>query len=80
VGGTASIYFFAGDFADVLKRHAAGEEQTYATHDEVALMIKGLIEAGVELTVYSFVTPYANHIAWRTKLCRQRATWWRRRG
>jgi glycosyltransferase involved in cell wall biosynthesis len=59
VGGTASIYFFAGDFADVLKRHAAGEEQTYATHDEVALMIKGLIEAGVELTVYSFVTPYA---------------------
>ena len=55
----ASIYFFAGDFADVLKRHAKGAEQTYATHDEVALMINGLLNVGVELTIYSFVTPEA---------------------
>jgi glycosyltransferase involved in cell wall biosynthesis len=57
--GSASIYFFAGDFADVLKRHAEGAEQIYATHDEVAKLIKGLLEAGVKLTIYSFVTPEA---------------------
>ena len=57
MGGSASIYFFAGDFADVLVRHAEGREQTYATHDECAKLFKGLLGAGVELTIYSFVTP-----------------------
>jgi glycosyltransferase involved in cell wall biosynthesis len=56
---SASIYFFAGDFADVLKRHDEGAEQIYATHDEVALLIKGLLDAGVDLTITSFVTPEA---------------------
>jgi len=56
---SASVYFFAGDFADVLKRHAEGAEQIYATHDEVAKLIKGLLEAGIKLTIYSFVTPEA---------------------
>jgi glycosyltransferase involved in cell wall biosynthesis len=59
VGGSASIYFFAGDFADVLRRHAEGVEQTYATHDECAKLFKGLLDAGVELTIHSFVTPEA---------------------
>ena len=59
MGGSASIYFFAGDFADVLRRHAAGVEQTYATHDECAKLFKGLLDAGVKLTIYSFVTPEA---------------------
>lgn len=59
MGGSASIYFFAGDFADVLRRHAEGMEQTYATHDECAKLFKGLLDAGVELTIYSFVTPKA---------------------
>jgi glycosyltransferase involved in cell wall biosynthesis len=59
VGASASIYFFAGDFADVLRRHAEGVEQTYATHDECAKLFKGLVEAGVELTIHSFVTPEA---------------------
>jgi glycosyltransferase involved in cell wall biosynthesis len=59
VGSSASIYFFAGDFADVLRRHAEGLEQTYATHDECAKLFKGLLDAGVELTIYSFVTPQA---------------------
>jgi glycosyltransferase involved in cell wall biosynthesis len=57
VGASASIYFFAGDFADVLSRHEGGAEQIYATHDEVARLIKGLIEAGIDLTIYSFMTP-----------------------
>lgn len=59
MGGSASIYFFAGDFADVLRRHAAGAEQTYATHDECAKLFKGLLDAGVKLTIHSFVTPEA---------------------
>jgi glycosyltransferase involved in cell wall biosynthesis len=59
VGTSASIYFFAGDFADVLKRHAEGADQIYATHDEVAKLIIGLVDAGVRLTIYSFITPEA---------------------
>ena len=59
MGGSASIYFFAGDFADVLRRHAEGLEQTYATHDECAKLFTGLVDAGVDLTIYSFVTPEA---------------------
>jgi len=57
VGTSASIYFFAGDFADVLKRHAEGADQIYATHDEVAKLINGLVDEGVRLTIYSFITP-----------------------
>jgi glycosyltransferase involved in cell wall biosynthesis len=59
VGASASIYFFAGDFGDVLRRHAAGLEQTYATHDECAKLFKGLLDSGVELTIHSFVTAEA---------------------
>lgn len=59
MGTSASIYFFAGDFADVLKRHAEGADQIYATHDEVAKLINGLIDEGVRLTIYSFITPEA---------------------
>jgi glycosyltransferase involved in cell wall biosynthesis len=56
---SASIYFFAGDFADVLRRHEEGAEQIYATHNEVAKLMKELTTAGVDLTIYSFVTPEA---------------------
>ena len=59
MGGSASIYFFAGDFADVLRRHAEGLEQTYATHDECAKLFMDLTNEGVELTIHSFVTPEA---------------------
>ena len=59
MGKSASIYFFSGDFADVIKRHAAGDEQIYATHDEVARLFHDLLDEGVALTVYSFVTPEA---------------------
>jgi glycosyltransferase involved in cell wall biosynthesis len=59
VGTSASLYFFAGDFADVLKRYENGADQIYATHDEVAKLIEDLLAAGVRLTVYSFVTPEA---------------------
>lgn len=56
---SASIYFFSGDFADVLRRHAAGEEQIYATHDEVAKLCHDTLAAGVALTIHSFITPEA---------------------
>jgi glycosyltransferase involved in cell wall biosynthesis len=59
VGTSASLYFFAGDFADVLKRYDEGADQIYATHDEVARLIDDLLATGVRLTVYSFMTPEA---------------------
>ena len=59
MGKSVSIYFYSGDFADVLKRHAAGDEQTYATHDEVAKLCDGILGSGVALTIYSFITPEA---------------------
>jgi glycosyltransferase involved in cell wall biosynthesis len=54
-----SIYFFAGDFAEVLRRQADGEPQVYGTHTEVAKLIHELADAGVETTIYSFCTPAA---------------------
>lgn len=56
---SASIYFFAGNFADVLKRYGEGADQIYATHDEVAKLIDDVVSAGVQLTIYSFITPEA---------------------
>ena len=57
--GSLSIYFFAGDFADVLRRHAAGEPQAYGTHNEVAELILELAGRGVRTSIYSFCTPVA---------------------
>lgn len=51
-----SIYFYAGDFVDVLRRHTSGEQQVYATHGEVAKLILALKAADVAVTIYSFVT------------------------
>lgn len=56
---SVAIFFYAGDFADVLRRHASGEQQIYATHSEVAELILGLRSAGVHVTIYSFVTAAA---------------------
>ena len=53
-----SIYFYAGDFVEAFRRHAAGEEQTYATHNEVAQLILDLVNAGVAVRIYSFITPF----------------------
>ena len=54
---SASIYFFAGDFADVVRRHGEGAPQVYGTHDEVAKLIRDLLDRSIELTVHSFCTP-----------------------
>ena len=54
-----SIYFPAGDFTQAITRHAAGQEQNYATHDEVAHLVADLREAGRTVTLYSLVTPEA---------------------
>ena len=55
--GSVSIYFYAGDFADVLRRHAEGRQQIYQTHDEVARLIHELLAANYKVNFYSFVTP-----------------------
>lgn len=52
-----SLYYFAGDFVDVLERFSAGRAQIYRTHDEVAAMIVELVGDGLKLRVTSFVTP-----------------------
>lgn len=52
-----SIYFYAGDFVDVLRRYDEGRQQIYQTHNEVARLIHELLAAGQRVTVYSFVTP-----------------------
>ena len=59
VGRSAAIFFYAGDFADVLQRHAAGKQQIYATHDEVARLISDLRSANIRVTIYSYVTETA---------------------
>ena len=56
VGRSVAIFFYAGDFTDVLRRHAAGEQQIYATHGEVALLIEDLRAAGIRVTIYSYLT------------------------
>lgn len=55
-----SLYFFAGDFSDVLRRYHAGEEQIYQTHNEVARLLLDLTNAGLEVTIFSLVTPRAS--------------------
>lgn len=52
-----SIYFFAGDFSDVLRRYDEGREQVYQTHNEVARLLYDLIAVNQQVNVYSFVTP-----------------------
>lgn len=59
VGRSVAIFFYAGDFVDVLRRHAAGEQQIYATHGEVARLILDLRAADVLVTIYSYVTDSA---------------------
>ena len=59
VGRSVAIFFYAGDFVDVLRRHASSEQQIYATHGEVAQLILGLRSAGVSVTIYSYVTAAA---------------------
>lgn len=54
-----AIFFYAGDFSDVLRRHAAGEQHVYGTHSEVARLIHDYRAAGVEVEIYSLVTPEA---------------------
>ena len=55
--GSVSIYFYAGDFADVLRRHGEGRQQIYQTHDEVARLVHELLEANYKVNFYSFITP-----------------------
>jgi glycosyltransferase involved in cell wall biosynthesis len=54
---SVSIYFFAGDFNDVLRRHAQGSQQIYQTHNEVAHLAHDLLAKNIRVNIYSFVTP-----------------------
>lgn len=58
-GRSVAIFFYAGDFTDVLRRHASGEQQIYATHAEVARLIHDLRAADIHVTIYSYVTDAA---------------------
>lgn len=53
---SVSIFFFAGDFTDVLRRYEAGHQQNYQTHNEVARLIHDLLVANHRVNIYSFVT------------------------
>ena len=54
---SVSFYFYAGDFADAIRRYEQGIQQIYQTHNEVAALIKDLLKAGHSVNIYSFVTP-----------------------
>jgi glycosyltransferase involved in cell wall biosynthesis len=57
VVNSVSIYFYAGDFVDVLRRYEEGRQQIYQTHNEVARLIHDLRSANYRVKIYSFVTP-----------------------
>lgn len=52
-----SVYFFAGDFADVQQRFDEGRPQVYQTHNEVARLSLDLLAHGHHVDFYSFITP-----------------------
>ena len=52
-----SIYFYAGDFVDVLKRYEEGFQQIYQTHNEVARLIHDLLARNYRVNIFSFFTP-----------------------
>ena len=54
-----SLYFYAGDFADVIRRYERGETQIYATHNEVAQLLIALDAGNFDVHVFSFITPEA---------------------
>lgn len=54
---TVSLYFYAGDFADVMRRYSEGRQQIYQTHNENARLIYDLAATGRQVNVFSFVTP-----------------------
>ena len=51
-----SFYFYAGDFAEAVRRHLEGQEQTYGTHGPLAALLISLAEAGHQVTAYSFMS------------------------
>src|SRR5271170_6003519 len=53
---SVSIYFPAGDFADIMRRYDAGLEQFYQAHDETARLFHDLLAANLQVTAYSFFT------------------------
>lgn len=51
-----SIFFYTGDFAGAFVRFKDGQEQGYATHDQICLLIEELTQLGYRCILYSFVT------------------------
>jgi glycosyltransferase involved in cell wall biosynthesis len=52
-----SIYFFTGNFSEAYRRFREGEEQDYATHDEIGKLITDIIDSGAKLRIHSFMSP-----------------------
>lgn len=57
--GGVSAYFYAGDFVEAARRHAAGEPQSYATHDELIRTFATIGAGGRPVDIYSFCNPPA---------------------
>ena len=53
---SVSIFFYTGDFAGSFLRFKDGEEQGYATHNEICLLVEELKHLGYNCVLYSFVT------------------------
>ena len=51
-----SIYFFTGNFSEAYRRFREGEEQDYATHDEIGKLITDIIDSGAKLRIHSFMS------------------------
>lgn len=51
-----SLYFYTGDFAGAVRRHLEGQEQTYATHGQLADLLISLGKVGYQVTAYSFMS------------------------
>jgi glycosyltransferase involved in cell wall biosynthesis len=52
-----SLYFYAGNFAEAVRRFDNKEQQNYQTHDEVVRLLYELRALDFTVDVYSFVTP-----------------------
>lgn len=52
-----NFYFYAGDFVEAVRRFREGEEQMYATHNEVAHLLLDLAAQNYDVNVFSFITP-----------------------
>ena len=57
-----ALFFYTGDFVDVVERFDQGREQSYQTHNEVARLFHDLRGLDYRVHIYSFITPHCSAI------------------